>query len=404
MSSFTGRQLEDVRVLDLTRVLAGPFCTMILADLGAEIIKVENPEQGDQTRSLPPIVDGWSPYFTAVNRSKKSIAIDMKSDEGRAVVRDLAARSDVVVENFRPGVMARLGLDPTELRAEHPRLITCSISGFGEDSPLRDSPSFDLIIQALSGVMSLNGEPSGPPARLGVPMGDVCGGLWSALAIVAALNQRHTTGEGQHIDLSLLDSLMSMLGYNVGLAVHDPSELERRPNSGHPSVVPYACYPTRDGHITIAVYGDQFWAGFCDAVERADWAADERFRTVAGRLENREQLESELDSILTSRTSAEWAERFSRAGVPHAPVLDVAQAIRQPHVQARGSFISLGEPQHGVVVTTPIRSSANVEPPVVGHPPELGEHTLDVLTDVLEMDAAAVDSLRASGALGTDRR
>lgn len=401
MSSFTGQQLRGVRVVDLTRVLAGPFCTMILADLGAEVIKIEEPRKGDQTRTLPPLADGWSPYFTAVNRSKKSIAVDLKTAEGKTVVRDLVAESDVVVENFRPGVMSRLGLDPASLREVHPDLITCSISGFGEDSPLRDSPSFDLIIQALSGVMSLNGEPNGPPVRLGLPMGDLCGGLWSALAIVAAVNQRHSTGEGQHIDLSLLDSLMSMLGYNAGLAMSDPSQLDRRPNSGHPSVVPYACYATKDGHITIAVYGDQFWQGFCDAVDRPDWAADERFRTVSGRLDNRQQLESELVPTLRTRTSAEWAERLARTGVPHAPVLDVAHALRQPHVQTRGSFVTLGDDNRGMAVSTPIRSTANIEPPAYRRPPELGEHTREVLAEVLGLDADTIGGMLSTGALGT---
>lgn len=402
MSSFTGQQLKGVRVLDMTRVLAGPFCTMILADLGADIIKVEDPRSGDQTRTLPPLTDGWSPYFTAVNRSKRSIAVDLKAAQGKAIVRDLVARSDVLVENFRPGVMARLGVDPLELRKDHPRLITCSISGFGADSPLRDSPSFDLIIQALSGVMSLNGDPAGPPARLGVPVGDLCGGLWSALAIVAAVAQRHATGEGQHIDVSLLDSLMSMLGYNVGLATQDPSQLERRPNSGHPSVVPYACYATRDGHITIAVYGDQFWEGFCAAVDRPDWEADERFATVAGRLEHRDELERELDAILATRGSSEWADRFRSAGVPHAPVLDVADALQQEHAHARGTVIALGDARHGVAVSTPIRSTANIEPPTHRRPPRLGEHTRQVLGDVLGMDAAVIAGLLAGGALATD--
>jgi crotonobetainyl-CoA:carnitine CoA-transferase CaiB-like acyl-CoA transferase len=401
MTSFTGRQLGGVRVLDLTRVLAGPFCTMILADLGAEVIKIEEPRRGDQTRVLPPLADGWSPYFTAVNRSKKSVAVDLKSPEGKAVIRELAAQSDVVVENFRPGVMARLGLDPASLRKLRPDIITCSISGFGEDSPLRDSPSFDLIIQALSGVMSVNGEPSGPPVRLGIPMGDLCGGLWAALAVVAAINQRRATGEGQHIELSLLDSLMSMLGYNVGLAFNAPSQLERQPNSGHPSVVPYGCYGTKDGHITIAVYGDQFWQGFCVAVERTDWAGDDRFTTVAGRLDNRQLLESELDAILATRTSADWSQRFNKAGVPNAPVLDIAQALQQAHVTARGTFVNLGDDATPIMVAaTPIRSTANVEPPAHHRPPELGEHTAEVLAEVLGMAPDAIQGMMASGAVG----
>lgn len=401
MTSFTGRQLAGVRVLDLTRVLAGPFCTMILADMGADVIKVEEPRRGDQLRVLPPLVDGWSPYFTAVNRSKRSVAVDLKTSEGQSIVRDLAARSDVVVENFRPGVMARLGLDHDALRAVRSDIITCSISGFGADSPLRDFPSFDLIIQALSGVMSVNGEPSGPPVRLGIPMGDECGGLWAALAIVAALHQRQATGEGQHIDLSLLDGLMSMLGYNVGLAVTDPAQLERQPNSGHPSVVPYGCYATLDGHLTIAVYGDQFWPGFCAAVERPDWAHDDRFLTVSGRFEHRKLLETELDAILESRTTAEWSARFAREEVPHAPVLDVADALRQPHVRARGSYIERDGSTPIMTVATPIRSTANVEPPAYRRPPALGEHTADVLADVLGMEPVEIDELMTRGVVGT---
>ena len=268
------RLLEGVRVLDLSRMLAGPYGSMLLADLGAEVIKIEDPRGGDPMRAMgPPFLgpDRESAYFLSINRNKKSVALDLETSEGRDVLHDLCRVSDVVWENFRPGVMARLGCAPSTLRELNPRLVVCSISAFGQDGPYREWPAFDLALQAMGGAMSLTGEAGRAPARMGLPMGDLAGGMFGALAVASALFRRAQTGEGAHFDLSLLDCQVSLLTYIAQYFWAD-GRVPGRVGSGHASVVPYQAFPTRDGHVVVAVFAEKFWAGFCRAIERPELA------------------------------------------------------------------------------------------------------------------------------------
>ena len=278
--------LDGVRVLDLSRMLAGPYGSMLLADLGAEVIKIEDPEGGDPMRVMgPPFLgpERESAYFLAINRNKKSVAINLERPEGQAILHDLCGVADVVWENFRPGVMARLGCAPETLRRLNPRLIVCSISAFGQEGPYREWPAFDLALQAMGGGMSLTGEAGRPPARMGLPMGDLAGGMFGALAVASALFRRAQTGEGAHFDLSLLDGQVSLLTY-VAQYFWADGQVPGRVGSGHASVVPYQAFPTKDGHVVVAVFAEKFWAGFCRAIERPDLAADPRFDSNPNRV------------------------------------------------------------------------------------------------------------------------
>ena len=283
--------LTGLRILDLSRVLTGPFCTMILADLGAEVLKLEEPGSGDQTRTVPPFVEDESHYFMAINRNKKSLVVDLKSNKGRDIARALARKSDILVENFRPGVMERLGLSPNCLQKENPELIICSITGFGQNGPKSEAPSFDLVTQALSGIMSINGEADGPPTKMGLPMGDIGGGLWAAIAVLSALQHRSVTGKGLHIDLSLLDGLVGLLGYLAEIFLVTGKN-PKRVGSGHHSIVPYGRYPVKDGHIVLALHVGPFWRKFCHAVGQIELLEDPRFKTTTARQKNRDALEA----------------------------------------------------------------------------------------------------------------
>lgn len=392
--------LQGLRVLDFTRVLAGPFATLLLADQGAEVIKVESPDGGDDTRRFPPFRGPLSHYFTAMNRNKQSVVLDLRSEAGRAVARDLAARSDVVIENFRPGVMARLGLDYERLAAANPGLIYCAISGFGADGPLRDKPSFDIVTQALSGVMSVNGDPDGPPAKLGLPMGDMVGGIYGAIAVLSALHERTVTGRGRFIDIALLDGMLGMLGYlaQIHFVTGKPPV---RVGTRHPNLVPYGAYATADGHVIIACLTEGFWHNLARCIGREDLLADPRFADYPSRLQHRQALEAAVGQVLLTRTTAEWIKRLERFDVPHAPILDVGQALEHPNTRTRGMVTSALHPQLGEIpmVSSPVRYGDR-ERPRPAAPPLLGENTDAVLERVLGLDAEARAALRAGGVLG----
>ena len=371
--------LAGVKVLDLSRVLAGPFASMILADLGAEVIKVEEIGRGDGTRTIPPFANGESHYFLAINRNKKSVAVDMKKPAGRDLILKLARESDVVLENFRAGVMDRLGLGWDELSAVNPRLVMCSISGFGQTGPLRETASFDLVTQAMSGVMSINGEADGPPTKMGIPMGDVGGGLWAAIGILAGLQKRNATGKGSRIDLSLLEGMMGLLGYLAEI-FFVTGESPGRVGSQHHSIVPYGRYPCQDGDIVIALHVGSFWRKFCVAVGRPDFIEDPRYRTTSDRQKNRAALEQEVIAVLGTRTVKEWCAVFTAADIPHGQVCTIGAAVEQEVIRERGMVRTVEHPRAG-----PVR--------VLGSPlvfnefaardyrasPLLGEHTRAVL-------------------------
>jgi crotonobetainyl-CoA:carnitine CoA-transferase CaiB-like acyl-CoA transferase len=392
--------LHGIRILDLSRVLTGPFCSMILADLGAEVWKVEELRRGDQTRTIPPYVNGESHYYIAINRNKTSLAIDLKREEGRAVALALAEQADIVLENFRPGVMERLGLGFETLRARKPDTILCSITGFGQSGPMSDKPSFDLVTQALSGVMSINGEPDGPPTKLGIPLGDVGGGLWAAIAVLAALQHRNATGEGLHIDLSLLDSLVGLLGYLAEIYLVT-GENPGRVGSSHHNIVPYGRYPVKDGHIVLALHVGNFWRNFCHAVGRPELIDDERFRTTADRHENRNLLEPLVIDILKKRTMAEWHEIFDAGDVPHGPVYSVGEALNQAAVRSRGLVKTTDHPRAGKVdvVGSPIQFEETPFDLPMEAAPMLGEHSASLLRDVLGFSNADIEALSEKGVI-----
>ncbi len=386
--------LDGVRVLDLSRVLAGPFCSLILADLGAEVIKVEELGSGDQTRTIPPFVGGESHYFLSINRNKSSVALDARTEAGRDILRKLATQCDVVLENFRPGVMERLGLGYAQLRELKPDIIVCSISGFGAKGAMSGKPSFDLVTQALSGVMSINGYADGTPTKLGLPLGDIGGGLWAALGVMAALNERHATGEGSHVDLSLLEGLIGLLGYLAQIYLVTGESPGRMGNSHH-NIVPYGLMPVKDGHIVLALHVGEFWRKFCRAIGREDLIADARFRTLKDRHNNRVELERQITAIMLTKTVAEWQQILDAADVPHGPVNNMEQALNQPIVRERGFVKEVQHPTAGTVkvVGSPLRFEGKYEEDRLEAPPLLGQHTREVLGNLIGLDDAEIERL-----------
>lgn len=395
---FPAGPLSGIRVLDLSRVLTGPFCSMILADLGAEVVKVEEPGSGDQTRTVPPFVEGESHYYMAINRNKQSIVVNLKTDEGREIILGLAEKSDIVLENFRPGVMARLGLAYEVLQKRKPDLIICSITGFGQESSMADVPSFDLVTQALSGIMSINGEADGPPTKMGVPMGDVGGGMWAAIAVLAALQHRTATGKGLHVDLSLLDGLVGLLGYLAEMYLVT-GESPGRVGSAHHSIVPYGRYPVKDGHIVLALHVGPFWRKFCQAVGRADLIDNSKFKTTAHRQENREELEAIVTEILAEKTASEWGDFLRAADIPSSPVLNVGEALNQPAIEERGLIKDTAHPVAGKVrvVGSPIQYSGNFTEEAYAPSALLGQHTKAVLSGLLDYDNERINQLFSDG-------
>jgi crotonobetainyl-CoA:carnitine CoA-transferase CaiB-like acyl-CoA transferase len=389
--------LAGVRVIDFTRVLAGPAASLALADMGAEVFKIEPPGTGDETRSFPPMRDGESHYYLAVNRGKKSIVVDLKSAEGLALVKDLAARCDVLVENYRPGVMERLGLGWEELHAINPRLIYCSISGYGQTGPLKDRPSFDIVLQAMSGALSMNGEPGGLPTKLGLPIGDLVGGINGPIGILSALYERERTGVGRHIDVSLMDGMMGMLGYIAQLAFFNGAD-PQRVGSQHPNLVPYGIFPAREGSIVIACLTPGFWGRVCRSIGRGELCDDPRYDTLEKRRDAREEVNAIVTDFTSQHSVEELVAIFTEHEVPHAPILGVTEALAQPQAVARGMVV---ETQHATlgaipIVGRPIRFT-DAEQPVPEAPPVLGQHTDAVLAEVLDLSPERIAALRASG-------
>jgi formyl-CoA transferase len=388
--------LTGVRVLDFTRVLAGPSAALALADLGAEVIKIEPPGSGDETRGFPPHRGGESHYFLSVNRGKKSIVIDLKSDAGVRLARDLASKCDILVENYRPGVMDRLGLGYDALSALNPGLIYCAISGYGMTGPLRDRPSFDIVLQAMSGALSVNGEPGALPTKLGIPLGDLVGGINGPIGILAALYERSVTGKGRLIDISLMDGLVNMLGYIAQLAFFT-GEDPKAQGSQHPNLVPYGIFPASDGSIVIACLTNAFWVRVCAALDVPHFATDPRFATIEQRRDNRATVNAIVSDFTATRTMAELVELFTTHEVPHAPILGVTEALAQPQTIAREMVVEVEHKTLGTIpiVNRPIRF-VDAAQPKPAPPPVLGEHTDDILSRVLGLSAAEIGDLRAT--------
>ncbi len=375
---------------------------MYLADMGAEVIKVERPGKGDDTRGYgPPFVEGESCYFMSINRGKKSITVDMKTPEGLSLVKRLAATADVLVENFRPGTAERLGLGYDDLAAGNAGLVYVSISGFGStgDADYTSRPGYDLLAQGLSGIQSLTGFPEGPPARVGVAVGDLVAGIYGATGTLAALMVRRETGVGQHVDVSLLDSLTSLLSYQAGMALNGDKEPARMGNA-HPTICPYDTFEASDGHINIAAGNDSLFEKLATALERSDLPKDERFATNADRVQNRVALYEILTPLVRAKSVAEWDELLLVHKIPGGPILDVVQTLQHPQLAARGMVTTLDHPDTGDVRVTgfPIGLSKTPCGPQEA-PPRLGEHTDEVLANALGMDADEIARLRSAGAI-----
>jgi crotonobetainyl-CoA:carnitine CoA-transferase CaiB-like acyl-CoA transferase len=393
--------LADVRVLDASRVLAGPFCGQLLGDLGAEVLKVERPGAGDETRAWgPPFVGPLSAYFLSCNRNKRSIALDLSAEEGRQLFHDLARRSDVLLENFRGASASRLGLAPEEMLRINPRLVICSISGFGRTGPLQYLPGYDFAVQALSGLMSITGPVEGPPCKVGVAVTDVLTGLYAAAAVLACLHARRHSGHGYAIDLALLDCAVAAQ-VNLVQAYLASGKVPARQGNAHLQIVPYQAFATADAWLVLAVGNDGQWQRFCAAAARPDLATDERFRTNTLRVENRQVLVPVIEALMRTRPLADWEERLREAEVPHAPVWDYSRLFAEPQTEARGLRVTVrdaaGRPVDLVGSPLHLRGA---DLPAPAAPPLLGQHTEEVLTGLLGLDARRVADLRQRGVIG----
>ncbi len=401
--------LAGLRVFDLTRILAGPTCTQLLGDLGADVIKVERPGAGDDTRKWgPPYIrdtDGRntteSAYYLSSNRNKRSITIDIAKPEGQALARRLIAKCDVVVENFKAGDVVKYKLSWNDLKGEFPALVYCSISGFGQTGPYAPRPGYDLAAQALGGIMSVTGEADRPPMKVGVGIADIMCGMYAATAILAALRHRDRTGEGQYIDLGLLDTQVAWLA-NIGLNYLTSGEVPQRVGNEHPNIVPYNVLPASDGHFILAVGNDSQFAKFCAFAGVPDLARDPRFATNELRVRNRRALYDRLPEITRRKTVAEWVEGLAKAGVPASPVNTVDQVFADPQVKHRAMQIAMPHPLAGSgrvdLIANPIKLSAT---PVDYRlpPPVLGQHTEEVLRELLGMSEGEIAPLREMGAI-----
>ncbi len=416
VSSATARTgaLNHLRVLDLSRVLAGPWCTQNLADMGADVIKIEKPGEGDDTRHWgPPFfadaqgdASAHACYFAACNRNKRSVTVDMATPEGQSIIRELAMDSDIVVENFKTGGLQRYGLDYTSLAALNPRLIYCSVTGFGHTGPYAPRAGYDLLVQAMSGLMSITGradsDPGSGPLRVGVAVIDLFTGMYATSAILSALEARHHTGRGQHIDMALLDVAMAVLA-NQGTGFLNTGSIPGRQGNTHPSVVPYQDFPTADGNMLLAIGNDGQFARFCEAAGVV-WHQDARFTTNAGRVIHRGEMVDMMSELTRSRSTADWIALLEARAVPCGPINNIRQAFEDPHVQARGLRITQqrypdgqlpeGECINQVATTaSPLRLSDT--PPTLRYaPPALGQHTEEVLRERLQLDAAQLQALR----------
>jgi len=389
--------LHGIRVLDLTQMLAGPIGSMLMGDLGAEIIKVES-LTGDETRKTPPYFYGEdSAYFWSINRNKKSLAIDLKSLEGIKVFYELVTHSDVVYDNFRPGVLARLKIDFENLKRYNPKIICCSVSTFGHYGPYRDRPGYDLIVQAMSGGMTITGEPGGPPVRAGIPIGDLMGGLLAVHGILSAYIARQKTGHGQRLEVSLLDGQLYLLTYIAQYFFHS-GKVPGPIGSGHQSNVVYQAFKTKDIYIVVVAHRGHFWKKFCEVLGKPEWIRDSRFNTRSARLENKATIIPMIERILKKRSGDEWLEDFARAGVPSGPINTIDRVLTDPHVFSREMIVEVDGPANEKIKTignplkmegTPLSSFSR--------PPRLGEHSRGILVTILGYPPEKVEYLSQRG-------
>ncbi|MBI4202693.1 MAG: CoA transferase [Chloroflexi bacterium] len=391
--------LEGVRVLDLSRILSGPFCTMVLADLGAEVVKVERPGQGDPARGLTARVGDDSAFFISVNRGKKSITLDIFSEEGKTILLRLLPQFDVLVENFLPGTLAKVGLDYSSLKTVNARLVYTSLSGFGQKGPYAQRPALDIIVQAMSGLMSVTGEPGGPPLRPGASLGDSIPGLFAAVGILAAMHQREHTGQGQYVDIAMLDSLVTMME-NSFSRYFATGETPGALGSRHPGAAPFQAFLASDGWFVVAILSEDtaLWRRFCEAVGLPRLADDLRFQDNRSRTQHVDTLAATLEEAFALAPRQQWLEALEKAGVPCGPVSTIAEVAKDPQVQHRGMLAAIPHPAAGVwlVANTPFKFSGGATGPQ-GPSPALGEHTEEVMERLLGLSREEIGQLQARG-------
>ncbi|RNL86072.1 CaiB/BaiF CoA transferase family protein [Halostreptopolyspora alba] len=391
------KPLEGFRVLDLTRYLSGPYCTMVLAELGADVIKVEPPESGDDSRRLAPKVNGESYPFGMPNRSKRSVALNLKSEEGLRTFLRMAEQADLVIENFRPGVVDRLGISYDDVRRVRPDILYCSISGFGQTGPYRDRPGFDIMAQGAGGFMRMTGHPGGRPTKVGIAVNDIAAGATAIYSILAAELTRRVSGEGEYIDISLLEAGLAWTVWESG-AYFGSGEIPAATGTRHRRSTPYQAYATADGYVTIGANNDRLWSRLVrDVLGRPEWLEDARFTTLQDRMDHIDELQEEIEAITTAKTTNEWIALLDEAGVPGGPVLTYDETLADPHVQARGMVAEVDHPVIGPMQTiAPPAKFRNMDFDVTAPAPLLGQHTRPVLAET-GLDEDEIDALYASG-------
>ncbi|MBV9654058.1 MAG: CoA transferase [Acetobacteraceae bacterium] len=393
--------LTGIKVFDLTRVLAGPTCVQMLADLGADVVKIEKPGSGDDTRGFaPPFMPGTqeSAYFVGVNRNKRSVTLDISKPEGQAIALDLIAQSDILCENFKVGALAKYGLGYEQLRGKFPSLVYCSITGFGQTGPYAPRPGYDSLVQAMGGVMSLTGQPDGEPQKVGIPIADLFAGLYGCIGVLAALRHRDATGEGQQIDIGMLDTHCAWLA-NQGMNYLATGENPPRLGNQHPNIVPYQVFATADGFMVLSIGNDPTFKRFCENFGLEHLLADERFATNAARVGNRQLVTDTLTPVIAAKPTAEWISRLEALKIGCGPINTLAEVFADPHVQAREVVVQMphaATPDGVRVVANPVRLSAT-PPQYRLPPPTLGQHTEEVLRERLGYDHRRLETLRASG-------
>jgi len=375
------KALDDLFVVDLSRILSGPVCTMLMGDMGADIVKIEPPPTGDDSRQWgPPFIGGTSTYFHSINRNKKSLGLNLKADAGRQILWKLIERADVLLENFRPGVLDKLGFGYKDVSKANPRVVYCSISGFGQTGPYRDRPGYDVIAQGESGVMHLTGYPNQPPVKMGASLADIVAGLHAFQGILLALLARHRTGKGQRIDISLLDSMVSTLTYHA-LIYFTTGRSPKRMGNRHPSIVPYECFEARDGFVNVAVTNEKQWTNFCKVLGFPNIATDPRFATMKERLAHYDELKAMIVKVLSTWTRAEVMQRMEEVGIPAGPINTVGEILEDPHIKAREMVYELIHPEHGPLRMLGIPIKLSETPGAIElAPPRFGQHNREVLT------------------------